>query len=445
MSDRTYSIQTLADWTFAQTTAAVPATVLHQAQRCVLDVIACAAAGRGHTSVAAVTQACRANFAVGNANVWFGGLRSSPVGAAMINSNAATILDLDDGNRQAMGHPGGAIIPAVLALGQELGAGRAAMLRAIIAGYEIAVRVGAAERRSSYHSANYTGFGVAAAASVLRGMSSAQIAHCLGIVAYYGPRVSDLTLSKEMGSYVKESMPWSVVAGLMSAELACAGFTGNRDAMDIAERFDTPKLLRGLNQSYAIERTYFKRYSCCRWIHSAVEALLRIMHKHELTAAMIDAVEVETFSQACQLNNQTNPDTLVGAQYSVPFCLALASVRGERHLMPMQAECLGDPVVTAFAKKIGVVVSERMNMTFPDKIPAMVSVSVGTQVMTHEIQAPWGEASCAPTNHELIKKFQVVAGDQMPVGYHDTIAREVFSDELSMDTLFEMLREPLSS
>lgn len=443
MNNNATAIENLARWAHSQILAPMPAAVMHQAQRCILDVTACAAAGRDHPSVEAVTQTCNAVFAKGTSTVWYGDEQMSPVGAAMINANSATVLDLDDGNRQAMGHPGGAIVPAALAFGEELGATRDLILRAIIVGYEIAVRVGAAEQRPSYHSANYTGFGVTATIAVLRGLKPEAIAHALGIVAYFGPRVSDLTLSREMGNNVKESMPWSVVAGMMSAELAAAGFTGIRDALDIEERIDSTKLLRGLGDSHAISRTYFKRYSCCRWIHSAIEALLFILRENELCADMIDSVEIETFSQAYQLNNRTDPDTLESAQYSVPFCAALAAIQGEQKLMPLRWECLGDGNVTAFAQKVTVTVSDRMNAVFPDQVPARVSVFAGDRVLTHEIGAPWGEASRPPTDLELRDKFKLVAADKLSERRIDRIARAALSSGGSLDPLMKELKKSL--
>lgn len=445
MRNRPFATQTFADWIHSLGHAEIPQETLHQAQRSMLDVIACNAAGRRHPSVDMVAQTAKANFARGSAQIWFSPDSASPIAAAMINANAATILDLDDGNRQAMGHPGGAVVPAVIAMGQEMRAPRDAMLRAIIAGYEIAVRVGAAEQRPSYHSANYTCFGVAAAMASLKSLPPQQIAHALGIVAYYGPRLSDLTLSKEMSSNVKESMPWSVVAGIMAADLAAAGFTGNRDALDIPERIDTEKLLDGLGDSYAIHRTYFKKYSCCRWIHSAVEAAVSIQRENGLSAKDIDRVEVETFSQAFQLNNLANPATLEGAQYSVPFSMAVAMVCGEDHLMPLTPGVLGHSDVVSLAEKIGVITSNRMNAKFPNQVPAKVTIGSGGESFAKQVDDPWGEASRPPTDFELVAKFQTVADGFVSEGVMKHIQECILSSETPIERLSGLLREPLVS
>src|ERR1700680_347132 len=78
-------------------------------------------AGRSHGAVSKGTRWARAAFAQGDACVWFDRARLSPMGAAFINSSAASVLDLDDGHRVASGHPGAAVIPAVIAVGESIG------------------------------------------------------------------------------------------------------------------------------------------------------------------------------------------------------------------------------------------------------------------------------------------------------------------------------------
>lgn len=413
--------------------------VLHQAERCILDILGCAIAGRYHPAAHAVRTVAKLHFAGDTLKAWFLGQTFGPVGVAYANSIAATILDLDDGNRQAMGHPGGAIIPAVLALAQELESDRDTVLRAIIAGYEVAICIGTAERRPSYHSGNYTSFGVAAAVAVMKGMDAGEISHALAICAYHGSRVSDLTLSSEMGSNVKESMAWSVVAGMTAADLAGAGFTGSLDALDIEERIDGIFLRAALQDEPAIMRTYFKKYSCCRWIHSATEALLELVATNHLEPSKIDAIRVETFHQAKSLNNEADPQTLESAQYSVPFCMALAVLRGEGHLMPLNENALGDTEVVDLAGRITIVESEDMNVMFPAKVPAIVTVESEVQVFELRVDAPWGEASRPPTDSELLEKFKMIASGRLPDTVWHDIEDHVFGRHADFSSLFACL------
>ena len=98
--------------------------------------------------------------------------------------------------------------------------------------------------------------------------------------------------------------------------------------MDIEERYNPVVSLKGLAEgrfhshvgtvSHAILRTYFKRYACCRWIHSPVEALLQIMREQDISAEEVKNIYVETFLQAANLNNLADPPSIESLQESVP-------------------------------------------------------------------------------------------------------------------------------
>lgn len=431
--------QHLAKWCREIMGSALPQEIAHQANRCILDVVACASAGQRAFAVEACFGAAKALYAPGPSAVWFRDTSLGPVAAGMVNATAAMILDLDDGNRQAMGHPGAGVVPAVLALAEALGADRCTVQKAIVIGYEIAVRLGRAEKRPSYHSANYTAFGVTAAAACMKGLEPDKIAHALGICAYYGPRVSDLTLSREMGSDVKESLPWAVVAGLSAAELAANGFLGNRDALDIEEQFAPDDLLAGLGQSYLILDTYFKRYSCCRWMHAPVEGLLAIMAENSLAHDQIEKVDVQTFSQAASLNNFRKPDTLIDAQFSVPYAMAIAATLGETHLMPMTTNVLHHPETEAFARRVALQVTDQMNRAFPKKTPATVTVTSTFGTFSKYVEAPWGEPIHAPTDTELINKFLKIGDTTVPRDQIRSLSEQILSDG-DIATVFSLLR-----
>ncbi|GAA5064382.1 MmgE/PrpD family protein [Roseibacterium beibuensis] len=440
-----FATQDLAQWCNETMAAPLPPKVAHQANRCILDVVACASAGQDAPAVTACLKAAQSLYAAGSASVWFRGMSLGPVAAGMVNATAAMVLDMDDGNRQAMGHPGAGVVPAVLALAETLGADWCAIQKAIVIGYEVAVRVGRAEQRPSYHSANYTSFGVTAAAACLMGLSQDQIAHALGICAYYGPRVSDLTLSCEMGSDVKESLPWSVVVGISAGELAGKGFLGNRDALDIEERFNRDAMLQGLGQTHLILNTYFKRYSCCRWMHASVEGLLSIMSDLALTHDQIERVEVQTFTQAASLNNRHEPDTLIDAQFSVPYAMAIAAVQGESCLMPMTARVLHHQATEAFAKKVSLHVSDAMNDAFPAKTPSRVTVISALGTFAAQVDAPWGEPVHAPTDEELIDKFLVVGGSILSPQITKELSGRILSGAEPAETLGLLRSRPDAS
>jgi 2-methylcitrate dehydratase PrpD len=72
--------------------------------------------------------------------------RAEPWWAIAANGLAGTMLELDEGNRFARGHPGIHVVPASLAEAERLDAPGSALLAALVVGYEVAARLGGAPR-----------------------------------------------------------------------------------------------------------------------------------------------------------------------------------------------------------------------------------------------------------------------------------------------------------
>ncbi len=407
--DESHVAAALADWCVNLRINDVPDAVITKAEDCILDAIAAAIPGQHTPGAQRIHEVAAATYRAGDAALWFSDTTLNPTGAAFANAASASMLDIDDGHRAALGHPGAAVVPAALAVAAEADVTGDDILAAVIAGYEVCVRVGHAEKRKAYHTGNWSGFGACAAAGRLLRLDARQLMHALAITAYHGPRVADLTLSADMGSNVKESIPWSVVAGMAAADLARTGFSGCRDALDIDERFAPGVALDGLGNGFMITRTYFKRYSACRWIHSAVEALLEIMQENGVAADEIEQVHVETFHQAAHLNNHADPHSLESAQYSIPYCLGLAAMRGEAALMPISGYSLHHPQAVDFARKVEVRHVEEMDALFPETVPAHVRVMTDRGPFDARVSSPWGEPDRAPARDEMLAKLHALA------------------------------------
>ena len=415
----------LARWAIDLRPEDLPDEVLAKAEDCIIDAIACAVPGRCADGARRVHSVAKSTFRKGDAVVWFETERLHPTGAAFANAASASMLDIDDGHRRALGHPGAAIVPTTLAAASRPDTRGIDVLANVVAGYEVCIRIGMAEHRKAYHTGNWSGFGAAVAAGRSSGLNTDQLMNALAITAYHGPRIADLTLSQDMGANVKESIPWSIVAGMMATDLAAQGFSGCRDALDIEERFAPAIALDGLDggyfptsvagrSSHAILRTYFKRYAACRWIHSAVEGLLAIMRDRNLSPEEIQEIRVETFLQAASLNNLADPPTLESAQYSLPYCLGVTAALGENALTPMSVDSLHHPLAVKLAKMVKVERVEEMDPDFPVKLPARVFVTTASGTFDLLVTVPWGEPDRPPDRADLVAKFHTLARGRIP-------------------------------
>lgn len=416
MSDTTGSKTTalkLAEFVSAADHRDIPESALDMAVRCVQDLISAAVAGFNTQGVRAVCGFGRGFFPSGPAAVWFSPQRFSPSGAAFINSAAASALDLDDGNRSAGGHPGASIIPACLAYAESLGSHAHDFLTAVVLGYEVAVRVAAARDFSlldTVSTGRWCGYGASAAACRLIKSSPLDMARAMSVAGTHAPLQSAAAYSRQ-GHATKEGIPWATLTALAGVELAQRGYSGPLDILDHPDYFSSGRILKGLGDTWAIEQTYFKDYSCCRWIHPALDGLVALMTEYGLTGDDLQAMEVRTFGRALGLKNETDPPSLEGAQFSLPYCLALVAVKGPDSLRPIRPDLLGLEKVIALARQVRLVLDPKMESGFPMLSSARLNLRTRKGNVSRLVEHPRGDPANPMTSADMENKFQhLVAG-----------------------------------
>jgi 2-methylcitrate dehydratase PrpD len=399
-------VQQLARW--VASVSSIPLKVQTAVVNVVVDAVSAAVAGHRLAGAMASLEAASRIWGLGNSTIWFASRTGSLSTATFANSMAASILDLDDGHRAAAGHPGAAIVPAVLAAAESLDAPGDRVLTAIAIGYEVGIRIAAARDLRAIDTlvtGRWCGQGVAAAIGWLRGDDADQIAEAIAIAGAVAPYmfVAEYT---NVGNHTKEAIPFGAVNGILAGTLASSGFKGPLDILD-HKSFDPGVLAHGSPTGWYIETTYFKPYSCCRWIHAPIDAVLLLRPKFDWTN--VAEITVDTFERTMSLNNQITPQSVQAAQYSTPFCVAAAVINGPQCLQPMSDDLLEDDRVRALASKVRLNVDPRLDAMFPASVPGRVKIVTDDQTLEHEILAPKGEATNPMSWDELMDKLSVVA------------------------------------
>jgi 2-methylcitrate dehydratase PrpD len=439
-----HATRILADYVTALRPDAVPLAVRVAALHCVLDLLAAAIAGWPTQAARSTRRIAGELYGPGKAVVWFTGTTMAAAGAVLCNSTAASALDLDDGNRAARGHPGAAVIPAALATAAEAGASADEVVAAIVAGYEVGVRIATARNAAnaiSRQSGRWSAYAAAATAGRLRRTPPARMSHALAIAGVLAPNQEangSSGYSRLTGNDVKEGIPWSSALGITALRLAEAGLTGPEDILDHEAHFSRPHLLEGLGEEPKIRSTYFKPYSCCRYNHGAIDAFIALMAEHRLAPAEIASVEVHTFGWALRLGNKVEPRNLVDAQYSIPYCLGVAAIMGAAALLPVDGNVLTRPEVSAFARKVTLHADPVLDARFPGETLARVVVATPRGRLESPVTAPRGEPSNPLSFEELRDKFQQATRGVMQAGAQRAVLDAV--DRLAEGDLGPLLR-----
>lgn len=387
------TLETLAEYLASRSLENVPASSLHSAARCLLDALSCAAAGYQHPAVRQAGAWARRAFHGDEASVWFTAERLAGRGAAFVNACAASILDLDDGHRAASGHPGAAVVPAVLTMAQTYGASLETVLLALVCGYEAGLRAARARepaRLRSVATGRWSTLAVAAGVGKLLGLGPQVLAHALALAEAHAPNLMAADHAGFAGSDAKEGVPWSVLTGISSVEQAMQGLRGYLSALDNPEVYVPGAARAGLGEPCLIETTYFKPYACCRWIHGAIDAVID-MRGAGLRACDVRHIDVATFRRGAGLANEIRPVDLIGAQFSFPFCVAAALVAGSESLMPLDPALLRRGDVLALAERVGVREDDAMTVRFPAQVPCRIEVHTAGDVWRREVLVPLGD------------------------------------------------------
>ncbi len=210
---------------------ALDESVKARTRELLLDLIGVALAGsRQPSSPPAAEVAWKLGGSAGRATVIGRRQMATAAWAALANGAAAHAVELDDVTTESSLHPGVAVIPPALALAEELDASPRALLEAIVAGYEVTMRVGNALNPASayargFHPTGVAGiFGAAMAAGRLLGLGRDALTTALGIA---GTMAAGSLEYLSDGAWTKRLNPgWAGHAGITAAYLAQAGFSG---------------------------------------------------------------------------------------------------------------------------------------------------------------------------------------------------------------------------
>jgi len=401
---------------------ALPETLRAHTGWVLADTVAAIAAGSAEPELQAWAGQ---QPATGGATLIGLGRGTEPMIAALINGTAGTFLEMDEGNRFSRGHPAIHVLPAALATAEtrELEAGD--FLSALVAGYEVASRLGAASQlRASMHPHGTWGtIGAAAACARLLRRPAAQMRETVNIAA-------SMTIATSKRTMLEGGLVRNVYAGLanqngwLAAQLAGCGFTGERDGLQslfgavVSESFDIDALVRALGQDWHITRNYFKLHACCRYNHGTLDALDSIAVREGLPSVDgIERIDVLSYSHAAELSDPAPGNTLA-AKFSVPFAVATRLVHGHSGLSAFTWEAVRDERVRSLARKVSIAEDPAMTRRLPEERPARVVITdhAGRQWIG-EAGVNWGDEAARYTTAELSAKFMELCGRVWPADH----------------------------
>ena len=468
-------IETLAAFTADTRFEALPANVVEESKRLLLDSLGCALGGLSHAKGTIGVQYARLQgpgVPGAQATIIGTGERVCAIAAGFANGELINALDFDA--ILPPGHVSPYVIPGALASAEMAGASGKDLLCAVAIAHEMSNRMGKGldylrDMKNGkvtpppVHGYASTVFGATAAVGKVKGFSSDRLADAIGIAASMSPVNAQWSWSLHIPTAtVKYAVAGALVQTAMTgAALAELGHTGDRNLLDDPEsgwprmigssRWAPESVTPGLGTEWVFpaEQTY-KPYPHCRAQHAPIEVVREIVRDNGIEPSEIEGIKAWVERHVMQplwLNRKI--ENVTQAQFSIAHGLSVAA-----HLFPpdkawQSPEVVFNPSVLALMDKIECEVHPDYEKLLADNAasrPTRIEVRARGKTYVAEKRWPKGTPSPDPstfmTNEELVEKFARNADGILSPRNIDLAVRRIWDLESTKDAgeLMQLLR-----
>jgi len=363
-----------------------------------------------------------------------------PIEAAMVNGELAHSDETDDDYTGGGAHPGSAVIPATLAVGEKIGISGQHFKRAVALGYDIGMRafktVGAGILKDTHVLVGT--FGASAAAGCALSLDAQQMRWLLDYAAQQAG-AGFATWRRDTDHIEKGFVFGGSTArnGVNSALVVQLGWTAVNDVMSGPDNFvlsydpkaDPAKFVEALGERYEITMTTLKRWTTGGPIQSPLDALQLILKKHPFEPDQVKQVVVRTATSAAYtVNNREMPDICLQHMIAVMILDKTASFKAA-HDKPRMA----DPAVLRERAKVQLIGDDELEHMIPKRV-AIVEVTLydGTK-LSERVESVRGTPENPMSREEVVAKARDLIVPVLGVKKCDALVEKLLNLETVKD------------
>jgi 2-methylcitrate dehydratase len=416
--------RTMAEWAASVTYEDLPAEVVTEAKRFLMDSMGCALGGAQQHDVHIAREVLSECAGAGDATVLVTGERWDPVSASLLNALMIRVMDYNDIYwKQDPSHPSD-IIPAAMAAAERAGRSGRDLLVGIVLAYEFEQRLCETSfpgvREIGWHHATLTAAASPIAAGRMLGLTPEQIQHAIGISASRHCTTGSVTAGKL--TMMKNTVdPMATQSGVIAALLAEKGYTGPEHVLDGKEgfshvfstdwKFDI--LTDGLGESWRILQCGMKFFPTEALTHAPISATLDLVIDNELAAEEVESITIYSLDRAADIladPSKYDPRSKETADHSLPYVIAAAVA--DRQVTPLQftdAKIM-DERIRAQLNKVKVIADPEIEAVFPElqRVKVVIKTTDGRE-LTEQLDYPKGDPRNPLTDDEIAGKFTALA------------------------------------
>jgi len=421
----------------------IPAAAVESAKREVLDSLATALGGSSKAGVGELVDLVKEWGGSQQSTVIAYGIKCPAPNAAQVNGTMIHALDYDDGHQEALVHIGCVAVSTCFAVAERMGkvSGKD-FITALALGGDFLARLGLASRpgasalSAGWHPTTLFGFlGAAAMAGRLMRLDEEKMVNAMGL-AYHqcggaGSGVADGALAKRMGPGL------AARAGITAALMAERGITGERDPLEgrtglfntyMGGDYDVKILTSDLGTRFEGVNIGDKPYPCCGLTHACIDAALALVSRYKIAPDRIKSVTVYGGDPVYGLSQppeiKSAPRTITDAQFSVPWVVATALVRGKVTVDDFTDDAIKRQEILKLAQKVTARLDPAMNRHGVGPGGIIITMADGTEY-TEEVEHCLGSVERPMTFEDCAVKFRECASCSIKPLPADTVDRVI--------------------
>lgn len=413
---------------FAQrlTLADIPLEVREAAKLHLLDTLGCGLAAHA-MDVATQGRAIASEIGGDGAASVIGMSRGLPAApAALANSMLCHGLDFDDTHSTSICHVSTVVAPAAMAAAEVAGADGSALLRALVLGSELTIRIAAAApgrfHARGLHPTSICGvFGATAAGAAIQALDERTTVHALGIAGSFSSGSLEYL---DAGSDTKQVHPgWAAQAGLMACDFASQGLTGPRsilagrfgiyESLLAGEEVDVARQFADLGERWETKEVAFKLFPACHFMHGSLGALAVATGGAPIAPDLVEDLLVLAPSAAVPIvleprTAKVAPRSTYDGKFSLQYSAAALLTHGRLGVEAYAPPALTDPDVLELAARVRY--EERRYETFPGAFPGGARVRLADgRTLEHELLHQPGAPENPASPDHIRAKFRANA------------------------------------
>ena len=398
MSNETRATAAVIDYITQSSFDRFPREAVSLAKQCIVDGLGVILAGSAAKGTGIVREYVRAGKEAAEATVLGAETFSCrTASAALVNGTAGHALDFDDTQLSSspdrifglLTHPTIPPLAASLAVGEHLGVSGRQFLEAYLVGFEVECKMAEAinptHYQNGFHSSGTFGtFGSMVSAAKLLGLDAESLGHALAIASSMssGIRLNFGTMTKPL------HVGRAAQNGVIAAELAAAGHTGGKDALDspwgffrvftLGAGFDASQIVGALGNPPSIMSpgVSLKPYPCGSLGHPSMDAMLKLITTHDVKPEQVKAIRFRAGSNILNPLRYQIAHTELEAKFCPAFMMSSLVLRRKAGIHEFTDEFVQSAPVQDMMRKVTTVRDQAIEARGFDKMRSIIEVDL---------------------------------------------------------------------